>query len=77
MNKTELPAPDGKPRLFSAFELLDTLRKYTCSHVSENVYSFHYTDDVIHSIEKVFNLDLDKRFRKRGDIRKFIASMKK
>jgi len=77
MNKAELPAQDGKPRLFSAFELLNSLRKYTCSHVSENVYSFHYSDDVIHSIEKVFKIDLDKRFRKRGEIRKFIASMKK
>jgi hypothetical protein len=77
MNKAELTAQDGKPRRFSAFELLDSLRKYACSHVSENVYSFHYSDDVIHSIEKVFHVDLDKRFRKRGDIRKFIASMKK
>jgi transposase len=77
MNKAEIPAQDGKPRLFSAFELLNSLRQYKASHVSENVYSFHYTDDVIHSIEKVFNIDLDKRFRKRGDIRKFIASMKK
>ncbi|MEA4890931.1 MAG: IS1634 family transposase [Clostridiaceae bacterium] len=77
MNKAEIPAQDGKPRLFSAFELLNSLRKYTCSHVSENVYSFHYTDEVIHNIEKVFGIDLDKRFRKRGDIRNFIASMKK
>jgi len=77
MNKAEIPAQDGKPQLFSAFNLLNSLRKYTCSHVGENVYSFHYSDDVIHSIEKVLNVDLDKRFRKRGDIRKFIASMKK
>jgi transposase len=82
MNKAELSAVEGCPkqdnsRIFSAFELLDSLRKYTCSHVSENIYSFHYSDDVIRSIEKVFDLDLNKRFRKRGDIRKFIASMKK
>lgn len=64
-------------RDFSVFELLDSLRRYTCSHVSENIYSFHYTDEVIRSIEKVFDIDLNKRFRKRGDIRKLIASMKK
>jgi hypothetical protein len=32
---------------------------------------------VIQQIDKVFGIDLNKRFRKRGDIRKFIASMKK
>ena len=64
-------------RSFSTFELLDSLRKYTCSHVGENIYSFHYTDDVIRSMEKVFEIDLNKRFRKRGEIRKLIAAMKK
>ena len=82
MNKAKLPTVDGCPqqdgmRVFSAFELINSLRKYACSHVGENIYSFHYSDDVIRSIEKVFSLDLNKRFRKRGDIRKFIASMKK
>jgi transposase len=66
-----------KGRLFSTFELLDSLRKYTCCHVSENVYNFHYTDEVIHQIEKVFDVDLNKRFRKRGEIKKIIAAMKK
>ena len=64
-------------RSFSTFELLDSLRKYNCSHVGENIYSFHYTDDVIRSMEKVFEIDLNKRFRKRGEIRKLIAAMKK
>ena len=67
----------GTGRTFSVFELLDSLRKYTCSHVGENIYSFQYTDDIICSIEKVFDVDLNKRFRKRGEIRKFLAAMKK
>ena len=77
MNKAAIPAQDGKPRVFSASELIGSLRKYTCSHVSENIYNFHYSDDVIRSIEKAFGIDLNKRFRKRGEIRKFIAAMKK
>lgn len=82
MNRAVLPAgkggaPKDEPRVFSAFELIDSLKKYTCSHIGENVYNFHYTDDVIHSMEQVFGLDLNKRFRKRGDIRKFLAAMKK
>ena len=77
MNKSAIPAQDGKPLVFSASELIGSLRKYTCSHVSENIYNFHYSDDVIRSIEKAFGVDLNKRFRKRGEIRKFIAAMKK
>lgn len=77
MNRADIPDKDGKRKLFSAFKLLDSLRKYNCSHLSENIYSFHHSDDVIQSIEKVFKIDLDKRFRRRGEIRKFIASMKK
>jgi len=34
----DCPQKDGQ-RVFSAFELIDSLRKYTCSHVSENVYN--------------------------------------
>jgi hypothetical protein len=82
MNQTKLPAVIGHAqkdasRLFSAFELIDSLRKYTCSHAGEHIYNFHYTDDIIRSMEKVFGLDLNKRFRKRSDIRNFFAAMKK
>jgi len=34
-------------------------------------------DDVIRHVGKVFDVDLNKRFRKRGEIRTFIAAMKK
>lgn len=76
MNKAGIPGKDGNVKTFSAFALIDSLRKFSCSHVGENIYSFHYTDETIRDIEKVFNIDLNKRFRKRGDIRKFIAAMK-
>lgn len=67
----------GTGRMFSTFELLESLRNYTCSHISENIYNFHYTDDVIRHIQQVFGVDLSLKYRKRGDIRKFIAAMKK
>ena len=76
MNKAGIPGKDGNAKTFSAFALIDSLRKFSCSHVGGNIYSFHYTDETIRDIEKVFNIDLNKRFRKRGDIRKFIAAMK-
>ena len=77
MNQAKLPDSDGNTKQFSAFELIDSLKKYTCSHVGENIYNFHYSDQVIRDIEKVFKVNLNKRFRKKGDIKKFIANMKK
>jgi len=82
MNQAKLPAVDGCPqkdgkRVFSAFELIDSLRKYSCSHIGENVYNFHYTDTVIRSMEQVFGVELNLKYRKRGEIKKLIAAMKK
>lgn len=82
MNQAKLPAVEGCPqkdgkRVFSAFELIDSLRKYSCSHIGENIYNFHYTDTVIRSMEQVFGVELNLKYRKRGEIKKFIAAMKK
>jgi len=82
MNQAKLPAVDGCPkkdgkRVFSASELIDSLRKYSCSHIGENIYNFHYTDTVIRSMEQVFGVELNLKYRKRGEIKKFIAAMKK
>jgi len=77
MNRANVLDSDGKPRRFSSFELLNSLKNYNCSHVSENIYNFHYTDDVIHQIEQVFGVNLNLKFRKRAEIKKLIAAMKK
>jgi len=82
MNQALLPdssegAKKGQTLKFSSFSLLDSLRKYTCSIVSENLYNFQYTDNIIQSMEKVFGFDLSLKYRKRGDIKKIIASAKK
>ena len=82
MNQALLPdssegAKKGQTLRFSAFSLLDSLKNYTCSIVSENLYNFQYTDSIIQSIEKVFGFDLSLKYRKRGDIKIIIASAKK
>jgi hypothetical protein len=82
MNQAALPdtavgAMPGQTLNFSAFELLDSIRHYTCSSIGENLYNFHYTDNVLQSLEKVFDIDLSKKYRTRGDIKKIIACVKK
>jgi hypothetical protein len=82
MNQAKLPdtrdgAAPGALRTFSSFALIHSLRAYTCSYVGENCYNFHYTDDVIQSIEQVLGIDLSKKYRPLGDIKEIIATVKK
>lgn len=62
---------------FSASEIINSIRNYTCSSIGENYYNFHYTDGIIQSMEKVFGIDLSKKYRTRGEIKKIIANAKK
>lgn len=82
MNKATLPdtrigTKPGQTLTFSVFELVDSIRQYTCSSIGENLYNFHYTDDVIQNLDKVFNIDMSKKYRTRGEIKKILASLKK
>ena len=82
MNQAALPdntddCVSNRTLKFSAFELLNSIRDYACSSIGENLYNFHYTDNVIQSLEKVFEIDLSKKYRSRGEIKKIIANAKK
>jgi hypothetical protein len=81
MNQAALPETSGGTSnqilKFSAFDLLNSIRNYTCSSIGENLYNFHYTDGMIQSLEKVFAIDLSKKYRTREEIKKIIANSKK
>jgi hypothetical protein len=81
MNQAALPGisngTSNQTLKFSATEIINSIRNYTCSSIGENLYNFHYTDDVIQSLEKVFGMDLSKKYRARGEIKKIIANAKK
>ena len=76
LNQANLKGEQG-PQVFSTFSLLDSLRQFACSHVAENYYTFHYIDDNIKAIEQVLGLELDRKYRKRSEIRNVIANAKK
>lgn len=76
MNRAQLMA-DNTPRTFSAFTMLDSLRKFSCSYMAKNLYNFHYIDDNIKAIEQVLEIDLDHKYLTRGEIKKIIAKTKK
>lgn len=62
---------------FSAFTLLDSLRKFSCSYMAKNLYSFHYIDDNLSAIESVLDLNLNRKYMTRDEIKKIIAKAKK
>ena len=76
MNRAQVPGEDG-PRCFSAFTLLDSLRRFSCSYMAKNLYSFHYIDDNLSAMESVLDLDLNRKYMTRGEIKKMIAKAKK
>lgn len=82
MNRAALPdgtcgEKSNQTLKFSAFDLINSIRNYTCSSIGENLYNFHYTDNILQSLEKVFGIDLSKKYRTRGEIKKIIADVKK
>ena len=44
MNDASLSETSNQTLKFSAFEIIDSIRNYTCSSIGENLYNFHYTD---------------------------------
>ena len=77
MNQVTLSKTSNQTPKFSAFEIIDSIRNYTCSSIGENFYNFHYIDDIIQSLGKIFEIDLSKKYRSRGEIKKIIAKAKK
>jgi len=62
---------------FSAIEVIDSICNYTCSSIDENLNNFHCADEIIRSPERIFEIDLSKKYRTSGEIKKIIANAKK
>ncbi len=61
---------------FSANRLIESLNNYTATYLDENYYMFDYYDENIDMMAKVMEVDLDKRFRTRREIKDMIARTK-
>lgn len=62
---------------YSIGKLLESLRKCECSHVSENYYIFDYYDEVLRDIGNQLGLEFDRKILALGDIKKYLAMVKK
>ena len=52
--------------------IIESLKKYNCTNIGTNIYQFIYRDEVIDKISKEIGLDLNKKYRKREEIKKMI-----
>lgn len=46
--------------------------QYSCTYLEQNYYVFNYRDDVIKTIESVFNFDLSKKYMTLAEIKRIL-----
>jgi len=57
-------------------QIRNSLINYSCSYLEQNYYLFDYRDDVIKSIESVFDFDLSKKIMSQAEIKKILQYKK-
>ena len=58
-------------------QILEALRNISCSRESENFYLFDYRNDITEALGEGFGLDFNKERLTRGEIKKYLAMVKK
>ena len=53
-------------------QILDSIKKYNCTHLDANRWQFTYYDRIIEECGKVFEMDLKKKYRTQLDIRRLL-----
>lgn len=59
-------------RKFPVAGMLDSLRKYNCIKIDTNIWQFIYYDEIIKEFEKVFDLELNNKYRNQLQIRRLL-----
>lgn len=54
---------------FSVDRIIESLKKYGCTNLEGNTYMFTYYDEIIKKCGEVFNIDLERKYRIRREIR--------
>jgi hypothetical protein len=52
--------------------ILDSLRKYNCAKIDVNTYQFLYYDEILHSCENAFGVELDNKYRSQLQLRRLL-----
>ena len=52
--------------------ILDSLKKYNCTHMDSNNWKFTYYDEIIEACGKAFEIDLDCKYRTQQEIQRLL-----
>lgn len=53
-------------------QIRESLIRYSCSHLDQNYYLFDYRDEILHSLERIFDLDLGNKIMTTAEIKKIL-----
>lgn len=56
--------------------IVESLRRYECSHLKDNMYVCDYRDDVLEELGKIYDMDFTKKYLTRGSIKKLLQKVK-
>lgn len=57
---------------FSVKKIRESLVRYSCSHLDQNYYLFDYRDEILRTIETVFDMDLGSKIMTTSEIKKIL-----
>ena len=57
---------------FSIKKIRESLVRYSCSHLDQNYYLFDYRDEILQTMEDVFNLNLGSKIMTTSEIKKIL-----
>lgn len=53
-------------------QIRESLIRYSCSHLDQNYYLFDYRDEILQSLERIFDLDLGNKIMSTAEIKKIL-----
>ena len=59
-------------RKYSSKKIINSLKQYNCSNLKYDIYYFNYRDEIIKTIEKIFNVNLNNKYNKLSEIKKIL-----
>ena len=57
-------------------QIRESLIRYSCSHFDQNYYLFDYRDEILQSLERVFDIDLGNKIMTTSEIKKILQYYK-
>ena len=57
---------------YSIRRIRESLINYSCTYMEQNIYVFDYRDEILRSLEEIFNMDLGKKYMTTSEIRKIL-----